>query len=64
MAESSSSALTWAQLYNPKTGGFSAAGSMTTTRTGCTATLLEDGRVLIAGGAGSEILATAEIYTP
>ncbi len=53
-----------AQLYNPKTGSFSAAGSMTTTRTGCTATLLEDGRVLIAGGAGSAILATAEIYTP
>jgi hypothetical protein len=53
-----------AQLYDPKTGEFSAAGSMTTARSGCSVTLLKDGRVLLAGGAGSGILASAEIYTP
>jgi len=53
-----------AQLYDPKTGEFSAAGSMTTARSGCSVTLLKDSRVLLAGGAGSGILASAEIYTP
>jgi hypothetical protein len=50
-----------AEIYDPKTGSFSPTGSMTTARAGHTATLLADGRVLVAGG---DSLATAEIYDP
>jgi hypothetical protein len=58
-----------AELYDPKTGKFSPTGSMTTARVSQTATLLSDGRVLIAGGATADIiagkiLASAELYDP
>ena len=54
-----------AEIYNPKTGTFGATGSMTTTRGGHTATLLSDGRVLLAGGdSDSAELASAELYAP
>jgi hypothetical protein len=55
-----------AELYDPKTGTFSPTGSMTTARSEHTATLLSDGRVLIAGGmdGGSSSLASAELYDP
>ncbi|MGD0248584.1 MAG: kelch repeat-containing protein, partial [Candidatus Limnocylindrales bacterium] len=54
-----------AELYDPKTGTFSLTGSMTTARVGHTATMLSDGRVLIAGGFdGSKVLASAELYDP
>jgi Galactose oxidase, central domain len=54
-----------AEIYNPTTGTFSATGSMTTARGFHTATLLADGRVLIAGGdsrvGGRD---SAELYDP
>jgi hypothetical protein len=57
-----------AQLYDPATGTFSATGSMNSGRSRATATLLEDGRVLIAGGAAcgdsSDMLNSAEIFDP
>ncbi len=54
-----------AELYNPATRTFSATGPMSVPRAGHTATLLADGRVLIAGGRnGEQALGTAEIYNP
>jgi hypothetical protein len=65
-----------AELYDSSSGTFTATGSMTARRAGHTATLLNDGRVLIAGGAYSGgvypvgtgifygFLSSAEIYTP
>jgi hypothetical protein len=60
-----------AEVYNPQTGIFSAApGTPNYPRSMHTATLLQDGTILIAGGytgcvgCGSSNLAPAEIYDP
>jgi hypothetical protein len=67
-----------AEIYDPATGTFTLTGSMITGRMQATATLLADGRVLIAGGFGcltkacnpepprreEGALKSAEIYDP
>jgi hypothetical protein len=60
-----------AELYDPSAGTFHATGNMAAARETHTATLLADGRVLIAGGVSyggigifGGSLATAELYTP
>jgi len=62
-------ALTSAELYDPGSGTWTATASMVTPRYVPTATLLPDGRVLVAGGISSirrgyDPLASAELYHP
>jgi Galactose oxidase, central domain len=54
------------ELYDPSTGIFKSIANMITPRAEHSATLLADGRVLIAGGYDSQgrSLASAEIYDP
>jgi hypothetical protein len=62
--------LTSAELFDPTTGTFKTTGSMSVGRAGHTATLLEDGRVLIAAGTNitsatnQSFLSSMEIYNP
>ena len=59
-----------AELYNPATGTWAATGSMITARQNQTATLLQNGQVLVAGGGGTCVngscptLSSAELYNP
>jgi Galactose oxidase, central domain/Kelch motif len=53
---------TSAELYDPASGTWTATGSMGTPRIGGTATLLRDGRVLVAGGISDGT--SAELYDP
>jgi hypothetical protein len=59
------SGLTSCELYNPATGTWSNAASTNTARSLNTATLLPDGKVLVAGGAnGKYPIFSAELYDP
>jgi WD40 repeat protein len=55
-----------AEIYDPATGRFSTAGSFESPLTGFTATLLPDGRILIAGGQtlDGDPLSLAQLYDP
>jgi hypothetical protein len=58
-----------AEVFDPNTGKFNDAGSMTIARAAHSATLLLDGRVLIVGGIDMtsttvEELGSAELYQP
>jgi hypothetical protein len=56
-----------AELFDPSTRSFVAAGMMTRSRSAHTATLLHDGTVLLAGGMAYwpfSATATAELYKP
>ena len=59
-------ALKSAELFDPVTGTFQAIpGELHTVRSGATATLLPNGKVLIAGGEANETpLASAELFDP
>ncbi|GAB3145589.1 hypothetical protein GCM10027258_36310 [Amycolatopsis stemonae] len=64
-------ALATAELYDPATGSWTPTGSLGQSRHGHSATLLPDGRVLVAGGATDQpplptqvITNTAELYDP
>src|SRR5207247_11403829 len=65
VAKPDRAALPSAERYGPGTGNWTPPGSLNVRRWDHTATLLSDGRVLVAGGqsAGSA-LADAEIYDP
>lgn len=54
------------ELYDPTTGTFVPSGNLNTPRDTHTATLLNDGTVLIVGGfdSNSNILSSAEVYDP
>jgi hypothetical protein len=53
-----------AELYDPHSGSFSATGSMADKRNHHSATLLLDGRVLVAGGVHMPGANTAELFDP
>lgn len=58
-----------AEIYDPATGAFSPTGSLHLARFSHTATLLPDGRVLVAGGTTTDLpytdlVETVEVYDP
>src|SRR5271165_502668 len=53
-----------AEIFDAASLKFRSTGSMHRARLSHTATLLSDGKVLIAGGRGSEVEASAELYDP
>ena len=58
-------ALDSVEIYDPATGQFSFFGTMTVARQNHTATLLNDGRIMIAGGVGRPYVSgTAELVIP
>ncbi|MEP7040643.1 MAG: kelch repeat-containing protein, partial [Chloroflexota bacterium] len=58
-------ALASAELFDPDSGTWTASGAMLEARRGHSATLLKDGRVLVAGGYDlGKQLTSAELYDP
>jgi WD40 repeat protein len=53
-----------AEQFDPSTGTFTATGPMTQFRYGHTATLLNNGKVLLAGGFNGNSLQDAELFDP
>jgi len=56
--------LATAEIFHFKTLSFQATGAMHHARISHTATLLKDGRILIAGGYADGVAASAELYDP
>jgi hypothetical protein len=54
------------EIYNPRTGTWEAAESMSVPRHGHTTTLLRSGEVLVSGGANENdgVMASAELFSP
>lgn len=58
------------EIYDPATNSWSSTGSLTLARSGHTATVLPDGRVLVVGGesrnaaGATDLTASSEIYDP
>jgi N-acetylneuraminic acid mutarotase len=53
-----------AELYDPSSGTWTLTGSVNIARSGHSATLLQSGKILVAGGYFSDTLAGAELYDP
>ena len=53
-----------AELYDPATGRWTLTGGASTVHSWHTATLLQDGRVLVAGGFNTDNVKTTELYDP
>jgi hypothetical protein len=51
------------EIYDPRAGRFRGGGRIGTTLSFSTATVLEDGRVLIAGGYDDRIAVTRDVWT-
>ena len=61
----SGGALASAEVYDPALGTWTGANALTTARYNHTATLLPNGKVLVAGGQNSGgVLTGAEVYDP
>ncbi|RKH67570.1 kelch repeat-containing protein [Corallococcus aberystwythensis] len=64
-SNTSSLSLATAEVYDPGSGTWSATVSMAAPRRYHTVTLLDNGKVLVAGGANnSSAYARADLYTP